>query len=274
MEMWVCDGDGFRGAGRLHGREASVNSPVAFGASGIDEPIRVREKSCAGEESELSPVVAGGTRWRRVKTGLGSIIPGNESVRESGTHWWLEASSIALQARPRPFFPLVLSVHSRLRSDLIAANIGSKSTVDIAIYISLLRQGAIRVNNNKSSSTSSHGATITIGRDQHPAAYQVSAELTSRAYIYVAEPMHAKEIESEARATLCSVKNGMRVRLGEGSEGRPQSILRMDEERRVKAGFNDDNDEGSSPTVSTCDANLQRQVGALRSSIQRGLNLN
>ena len=32
--------------------------------------------------------------------------------------------------------------------------------------------------------------------------------------------MHAKEIESEARATLCSVKNGMRVRLGEGSEGR------------------------------------------------------
>ena len=110
-------------------------------------------------------------------------------------------------------------------------------------------------------------------------------------------------------------------------------ILRMDEERRVKAGSNDDNDEGksstmphpialssspdgglhanlrhrhrlpfgphlpptitttkttwaqsyrislpplvgSSLTVSTCDANMQRQVGALRSSIQRGLNLN
>jgi hypothetical protein len=94
-----------------------------------------------------------------------------------------------------------LSVHSRLRPDLIAASIGTKSTVDVATYLSLLRQGATRINNNKS--TSSHGATITIGRDQHPAAHQVSAELVSledqqAAHICVAEPVHTKEVESEA----------------------------------------------------------------------------
>jgi hypothetical protein len=85
----------------------------------------------------------------------------------------------------------------------------------VAIYLSLLRQG--------DKSTSSHGAaTITIGRDQHPAAHQVSAELVAfedqqAAHFCVAVPVHAKEVESEARAeTLRSVKNAMRVRRGEG----------------------------------------------------------
>ena len=58
-----------------------------------------------------------------------------------------------------------LTVHCCLRPDLIAASIGTKSTADVAIYFSLLRHGATRVNNDKS--TSSHGATIRIGRDQH-----------------------------------------------------------------------------------------------------------
>src|SRR6266566_2197796 len=107
----------------------------------------------------------------------------------------------------KALFSRALSVHSRLRPDLIAASIGTKSTVDVAIYLSLLRQGATRVNNNNDKSTSSHhgAATISIGRDQHPAAHQVSAELVTfedqqAAHICVAEPMHVKEVESEARA--------------------------------------------------------------------------
>jgi hypothetical protein len=120
----------------------------------------------------------------------------------------------------RAIFFRALSVHSRLRPDLIAASIDTKSTVDVAIYFSLLRQGATRVNDNKSSNRSSHGATITIGRDQHTVAHQISEELVAledqqAALIYVAEPIHAKEVESEARAeTLRSVKNGMHVPRG------------------------------------------------------------
>jgi hypothetical protein len=193
----------------------------------------------------------------------------------------------------KALFFRALSVHSRLRPDLIAASIGTKSTVDVAIYLSLLRQGATRVNNNKS--TSSHGATIIIGRDQHPAAHQVSAELVTledqqAAHICVAEPVRAKEVESEARAeTLRSVKNGMRVRRGEGKKGHERDregqlarkeeferlraeretewarqdtlarldadalqvldrMLRVDEERRVKAG-SDDEEEGKPSMV-------------------------
>jgi hypothetical protein len=144
----------------------------------------------------------------------------------------------------KALFFRALSVHSRLRPDLIAASIGTKSTVDVAIYLSLLRQGATRVNNYKS--TSSHGtATITIGRDQHPAAHQVSAELVTfedqqAAHICVAEPVRAKEVESEARAeTLRSVKNAMRMRRGEGKKGhkrdREGQLARKEEFERLRA---------------------------------------
>jgi hypothetical protein len=194
----------------------------------------------------------------------------------------------------KALFFRALSVHSRLRPDLIAASIGTKSTADVAIYISLLRQGATRVYNDKKS-TSSHGATITIGRDQHPAAHQVSAELVAledqqAAHICAAEPTHAKEVESEARAEILrSVKNGMRVPRGEGRKGHVRDrvgqlarkeeferlrteheiewtredafarldavalqvldrILRVDEERRDKAGFDDQEEDKSSTT--------------------------
>ena len=136
-----------------------------------------------------------------------------------------------------------LTVHSRLRPDLIAASIGTKSTADVAIYLSLLRQGATRVNNDKS--TSSHGATIRIGRDQHSAAHEVSAELVTledqqAAHICFAEPMHTKEVETEARAqVLRSVKNGMRVRRGEASKGykrdREGQLARKEEFERLRA---------------------------------------
>ena len=193
----------------------------------------------------------------------------------------------------KALFFRALSVYSRLRPDLIAASIGTKSTADVAVYISLLRQGVDDINNNKS--TSSHDAAITIGRDQHPAAHQVSAELITledqqAAHISVAEPMHAKEVENEARAeTLRSVKNGLRAPRGEGRKGHERDregqlarkeeferlraereiewaredalarldvvalqvldrMLRVDEERRVKAG-SDDEEEGKSSTM-------------------------
>jgi hypothetical protein len=119
--------------------------------------------------------------------------------------------------------------------------------------------------------TSSHGTTITIGRDQHPATHQVSAELVDledqqTAHICVAERVQAKEVESESCAeTLRSMKNGMRR--GEGRKGHERNregqlagkeefewlrvldrILRVDEENRVKAG-SDDEEEGKSSSM-------------------------
>jgi hypothetical protein len=194
----------------------------------------------------------------------------------------------------KALFFRALSAHSRLRPDLIAASIGTKSTVDVAIYISLLRQGATQASINKP--TSKHDATITIGRDQHPAAHQVSEELViledqQAAHVCVAEPMRAKEVESEARAeTLRSMKSGMRVRRGEGKKGGERDregqlarkkeferlraereiewaredalarldavalqvfdrMLRVDEERRVKVDFDDEEEEGKSSEI-------------------------
>ena len=213
----------------------------------------------------------------------------------------------------KALFFRALSVHSRLRPDLIAASIGTKSTVDVAIYLCLLRQGATRVNNGNNKSTSSyHGAaTITIGRDQHPAAHQVSAELITfedqqAAHISVAEPVRIKEVESEARAeTLRSVKNSMRVPRGEGRKGRERDregqlarkeeferlraerefewargdvlarldvvalqvldrMLRVDEERRVKAGSDaEEEGEGKSSTVPHPVASSSTPAGGL-----------
>jgi hypothetical protein len=211
----------------------------------------------------------------------------------------------------KSLFFRALSAHSRLRPDLIAASIGTKSTVDVAIYLSLLRQGATRVNDNKS--TSSHGATITIGRDQHPAAHQVSAEIVTledqqSAHICVAEPLRAKEVESEARAeALRSVKNGMRVRRGEGGKGRERDregqlarkeeferlraereiewaredalarldavalqvldrMLRVDEERRSKAGSDDEEEEGKSSAMPHPVASSSSPAGELHAT--------
>ena len=119
----------------------------------------------------------------------------------------------------KALFFRALSVHSRLRPDLIAASIGTKSTADVAVYLSLLREGANRVNNKKASTA------ITIRRDLHPAAYQVTTELIAledqqAARICLAEPMRAKQAESEARAeALRTVKNAMRVPRGKGGKG-------------------------------------------------------
>jgi hypothetical protein len=145
----------------------------------------------------------------------------------------------------KALFFRALSVHSRLRPDLISASIGTKSIVDVIIYLSLLRLEATRANNNKSTTTRSHGATIMIGRDQHSAAHQVSTELVTfedqqAAHICVAEPMRAMDVENKARAeTLRSVKNSMRVRSGEDKKGherdRKGQLARREEFERLRA---------------------------------------
>jgi hypothetical protein len=128
----------------------------------------------------------------------------------------------------KALFFRALSVHSRLRPDLIAASIGTKSTADVAVYLSLLREGASRANdsNKASSSRASRSARITIGREQHPAAHEVSAALVAledqqAARICVEEPVRAKEVEDETREEILrAMKNGMRARRGEGEKGR------------------------------------------------------
>ena len=60
-----------------------------------------------------------------------------------------------------------LSAHFRLRPDLIAASITTKSTADVAVYLSLLCDGV-----------SSSGPTA-ITRDLHPASHEVSAALVA-----------------------------------------------------------------------------------------------
>lgn len=109
----------------------------------------------------------------------------------------------------KALFFRALSVHSRLRPDLIAASIATKSTLDVAVYLSLLRDGATRAN----------AGTIT--RDLHPAAYEVSPALVAleekhAAQLCAAEPAREREArEEEVRLT----RNGMRARRGQGLKG-------------------------------------------------------
>ena len=107
-----------------------------------------------------------------------------------------------LDRRPNALSFRTLSAHSPLRPDLIAAGIATKSTADVAVYLSLFRDGA-----------SSSGAVI--ARGQQPAAHEVSAELAvleekHAARICVAEPARSQEAVRE-------VRNGMRVRHGDGA---------------------------------------------------------
>ena len=137
----------------------------------------------------------------------------------------------------KALFFRALSVHSRLRPDLIASSIGTKSTADVAVYISLLREGATRT--NEGDNARSRSARITIGRDQHPAAHEVSAELVAledqyATRICVEEPMRAKEVEDETRAeALRAERNRMRVRRGEGEEGRGRDREGQEERREA-----------------------------------------
>jgi len=116
-------------------------------------------------------------------------------------------------ATEKALFFRALSVHSRLRPDLIAASIATKSTLDVAVYLSLLRDGATRAN----------AGTIT--RDLHPAAHEVSPALVAleerhAAHLCAVEPAREREAQSEAREEEGrTVKNGMRVRRGQGTKG-------------------------------------------------------
>ena len=93
-------------------------------------------------------------------------------------------------ATEKALFFRALSAHSRLRPDLIATSIATKSTADVAVYLSLLRDG-----------DNSSGPTA-IARDLHPASYEVSAALVALeekqlARICAAEPARAQEAERE-----------------------------------------------------------------------------
>ncbi|KAI9454810.1 hypothetical protein F5148DRAFT_984973 [Russula earlei] len=135
----------------------------------------------------------------------------------------------------KALFFRALSVHSRFRPDLIAASIGTKSTADVAVYLSLLREGAART---------------AIARDRHPAAHEVSAALVDfedrcAAPICAAEPARALEALKMAREEAArSVQNSLRARRGQGDidgvrdwEGqrvRAEAFRRWREEREVE----------------------------------------
>jgi hypothetical protein len=94
----------------LDTRDGSV-----LGAFGIDEPTVYERNPCAGEESELptcrSRAERGGggedgieihALWERASESVdGCWLTASSTLRRGETHWWLEASSIALQTRPR-----------------------------------------------------------------------------------------------------------------------------------------------------------------------------
>jgi hypothetical protein len=139
----------------------------------------------------------------------------------------------------KALFFRALTVHSRLRPDLIAASIATKSTLDVAVYLSLLRDAATRANAG------------TIARDLHPAAHEVSPALVEleeklAARVCTEQPSREKEAESEAREEAARVvKNSMRVRRGEGlaksferdregQSARKEAFERWREERDVE----------------------------------------
>jgi hypothetical protein len=115
-------------------------------------------------------------------------------------------------AAEKALFFHALSTHSRFRPDLIASSIGTKSLLDVMIYLALLQDGAQDL-------TAVRGA---IARDQLPAAHEVSAELIAL------EDPHAALPERDTDETACVaaraeavrvMRNSMRVRKGEGGKG-------------------------------------------------------
>ncbi|KAH8984357.1 hypothetical protein EDB86DRAFT_149961 [Lactarius hatsudake] len=108
-----------------------------------------------------------------------------------------------------------LSTYSRFRPDLIASSIGTKSVLDVVVYLGLLRDGAQGI-------TASRGA---IALDQLPAAHEVSPALvaledTHAADLAATEPSRADETCAAARAEAeRAMRNSLRVRKGEGGRG-------------------------------------------------------
>jgi hypothetical protein len=131
----------------------------------------------------------------------------------------------------KALFFRALSAHSRLRPDLIAASIGTKSTADVAVYLSLLREGA----------AAATATTGMIARDQRPAAHEVSAALIAledqlATCVCAAEPSRVREELGDARAEAeRAVKNGMRLRRGEGGKGKSLARDREGQEARRAA---------------------------------------
>ena len=118
-------------------------------------------------------------------------------------------------ATEKALFFHALSTHSRFRPDLIASSIGTKSLLDVIVYLTLLRDGAQEL-------AAVRGA---IARDQLPAAHEVSATLvaledTHAARLAVTEPAHTDETCAAARAEeVRTMRNSLRVRKGEGGKG-------------------------------------------------------
>ena len=114
-------------------------------------------------------------------------------------------------AAEKALFFHALSTHSRFRPDLIASSIGTKSLLDVMIYLALLQDGA-------QDPTAVRGA---IARDQFPAAHEVSAELVALEDAHAALPAHTDETASTAARAeaVRTMRNSMRVRKGEGGKG-------------------------------------------------------
>ena len=124
---------------------------------------------------------------------------------QTAVHLVLPPTDRLLDRRRKPFF-CTLSTHSRLRPVLIGASIATTSTADVAVYLSLLRDGAM---------SSSNSSAAAIACDLHPAAYEVSAALV--ALICTTEPVRTQEAERE-------VRNGMQVR--RGKEAAQRGVVR------------------------------------------------
>lgn len=119
-------------------------------------------------------------------------------------------------AAEKALFFHALSTQSRFRPDLIASTIGTKSLLDVVVYLGLLRDGAREL-------TAVRGA---ISRDQLPAAHEVSPALVAledahAARLAAAEPSRTDEACAAARAEAeRTMRNSLRVRKGEGGKGR------------------------------------------------------
>ncbi len=127
----------------------------------------------------------------------------------------------------KALFFRALSTHSRFRPDLIASTIGTKSTLDVVVYLALLREGARGL-------TATRGA---IARDQLPAAHEVSPALVEledahAASLAATEPSRTDETSAAARAEAeRTMRNGLRVRKGEGARGAARDRAGQQERR-------------------------------------------
>ncbi|KAI0785789.1 hypothetical protein C8Q75DRAFT_774541 [Abortiporus biennis] len=142
------------------------------------------------------------------------------SLYPPNAHWTAEEKNAFFHS---------LSVRSRLRPDLIAEDIKTKTIVDVCVYLSMLEEATLDISMNEVESKHKRGSRRKRGRDANPRrALPIAMEMSDQWCLF--EEQQARlVVEAENRIQLCSVEElhcaeieekrvSLRVKPGDGKD--------------------------------------------------------